>query len=42
MVTEEWLRAADRMGCVSGAQEDKSATFEYTVGETGAPLLARL
>ena len=41
MVTEEWLMAADHMGCVSGELEDKSAAFEYTVGETGAPLLAK-
>lgn len=39
IVTEEWLKAADRAGCVSGHKEDKSGMFAYTVGETGAPLL---
>ena len=39
IVTEEWLKKADHVGCVSGHKEDKSTLFEYEVGESGAPLL---
>ena len=38
IVTEEMLSAASYVGKVSGAKEDKSGVFEYTAGETGAPL----
>ena len=40
VVTEAWLKKADYVGCVSGANEDKSEFFDYTIGETGAPLLS--
>ena len=39
IVDEALLPLADRAGCVSGAKEDKSDLFDYTVGETGAPLM---
>ena len=39
IVTEEMLPAASYVGKVSGVKEDKSGVFEYTAGETGAPLL---
>ena len=40
IVTEELLPAASYVGRVSGTKTDKSGVFEYTVGETGAPLLS--
>ena len=40
IVDESWLKAADRMGTVSGNKEDKSEAFAWTVGENGAPLVA--
>ena len=39
IVDEALLPLADRAGCVSGAKEDKSDLFVYTVGDTGAPLM---
>ena len=39
VVDESWLKEADRMGVVSGNKTDKSAAFEYTIGENGAPLI---
>lgn len=39
IVDESWLKEADRMGTISGNNEDKSATFEWTMGENGAPLI---
>lgn len=39
IVTEDILPAASYVGKVSGAKEDKSSVFEYTKGESGAPLL---
>ncbi len=39
VVDESWLKAADRMGIVSGNKEDKSEAFKFTVGENGAPLI---
>lgn len=39
VVDESWLKEADRMGVISGSKEDKSNTFEYTIGENGAPLI---
>ncbi|WP_297571240.1 flavin reductase family protein [uncultured Anaerovibrio sp.] len=39
IVTEEMLPAASYVGKVSGAKEDKAGVFEYTTGESGAPLL---
>lgn len=39
VVDESWLKEADRMGVISGNKEDKSNTFEYTMGENGAPLI---
>ena len=34
------LTKADRSGCVSGAKEDKSALFDYTLDEAGVPMIA--
>ena len=39
IVDEALLPKADHAGCVSGAKEDKSALFDYTVGATGAPMI---
>lgn len=39
IVTQDWLKEADKSGCMSGAKADKSALFDFTLGETGAPLL---
>lgn len=39
VVDESWLKEADRMGIISGNKEDKSNTFEWTMGKNGAPLI---
>ncbi|MBR3203078.1 MAG: flavin reductase family protein [Solobacterium sp.] len=39
IVDESWLKEADLMGTISGNNEDKSAAFEWTMGENGAPLI---
>lgn len=39
LVDESWLDVADYCGSVSGAKEDKSEVFAYTIGESGAPLI---
>ena len=39
VVDASWLKEADRMGTVSGNNEDKSAVFSWTMGENGAPLI---
>ena len=39
VVDESWLKAADRMGTVSGNKVDKSGAFQWTMGENGAPLI---
>lgn len=39
VVDESWLKEADRMGVISGNNEDKSKSFAYTMGESGAPLI---
>lgn len=39
VVDASWLREADRMGTVSGNKVDKSAAFQWTLGENGAPLI---
>lgn len=39
VVDEFWLKAADRMGTVSGNKVDKSGAFQWTMGENGAPLI---
>ena len=36
IVDEALLPLADKAGCVSGAKEDKSQLFAYTIGESGA------
>ena len=38
LVDEKFLKSADRAGCVSGNKVDKSAMFEYEIGESGAPI----
>lgn len=40
IVDEGLLAKADRSGCVSGAKEDKSALFDYTLDEAGVPMIA--
>ena len=39
VVDESWLKAADRMGTVSGNKVDKSEAFAWTMGGNGAPLI---
>ena len=39
IVDEGLLAQADRSGCVSGAKEDKSALFDYTLDESGVPMI---
>ena len=39
VVDESWLKAADRMGTISGNKADKSEAFAWTMGENGAPLI---
>lgn len=39
IVNEALLPKADRAGCVSGAQEDKSALFDYVLDDTGVPMI---
>lgn len=39
IVDASWLKAADRMGTVSGNKADKSDAFRWTMGENGAPLI---
>ena len=34
-----WLKAADRMGTISGSKADNSEAFAWTMGENGAPLI---
>ncbi len=39
IVDEKLLPLADRSGCVSGAKEDKSSLFSYTLSEAGVPMI---
>ncbi len=39
VVDASWLKAADKMGTVSGNKTDKSEAFSWTMGENGAPLI---
>ena len=39
VVDASWLKAADKMGTVSGNSMDKSEAFSWTMGENGAPLI---
>ena len=39
VVDASWLKAADRMGTVSGTKVDKSEAFSWTMGENSAPLI---
>lgn len=39
IVDETLLPQADRAGCVSGAKEDKSELFAYTVSNLGVPMI---
>ena len=39
VVDASWLKAADRMGTISGNKADKSEAFAWTMGENGAPLI---
>ena len=40
IVNEAMLPQADYVGCVSGAKVDKSAVFDYQLGEEGTPVIA--
>ena len=40
LVNEALLAKADRAGCVSGRNVDKSALFDCLVGESGVPIVA--
>lgn len=39
IVDEALLKKADYVGCVSGANTDKSKVFDFIIGETGAPMI---
>ena len=39
VVDASWLKAADRMGTISGNKVDKSDAFAWTMGDNGAPLI---
>lgn len=41
LVSEDMLPEADYVGSVSGAQADKSAVFEYDLGDAGTPVIRR-
>lgn len=41
IVSEEILPQADYCGSVSGAKEDKSALFDYEMGENGTPIIKK-
>ncbi len=41
IVNEAMLPQADYVGCVSGAKVDKSAVFDYQLGEAGTPVIAK-
>ena len=41
LVNEAMLPEADYVGSVSGAKVDKSAVFEYDLGDAGAPVIRR-
>lgn len=40
IVDEALLKKADYVGCVSGAKTDKSGVFDFSIGETGAPIIS--
>lgn len=39
IVDDTLLEKADRSGCVSGSNTDKSELFEYEIGESGVPMI---
>ena len=39
VVDASWLKAADKMGTISGNKTDKSEAFSWTMGDNGAPLI---
>lgn len=39
IVDEKLLPLADRSGCVSGAKEDKSSLFSYSLSDAGVPMI---
>ena len=41
LVNEAMLPEADYVGSVSGAKADKSAVFEYDLGDAGAPVIRK-
>ena len=41
LVDEAMLPEADYVGSISGAKVDKSAVFEYDLGDAGAPLIRK-
>ncbi len=41
LVNEDMLPQADYVGSVSGAKADKSAVFDYDLGEAGTPIIRK-
>lgn len=41
LVDEAMLQGAAYVGSVSGAKTDKSAVFDYDIGDAGAPIIRR-
>lgn len=39
LVSEDMLKKADYVGCVSGHKADKSAVFSYQTAQTGSPII---
>lgn len=39
IVDESWLKKATAAGCVSGRNADKSALFDYTLGDMNTPII---
>ena len=39
LVSEDMLKKADYVGCVSGYKADKSAVFSYHTAQTGSPII---
>jgi len=38
LIDEKFLKSADRAGCSSGNKIDKSAMFDFEIGEKGSPI----
>ncbi len=40
IINKELLPKADYVGCISGAKSDKSKVFDYSMGESGVPMIS--